>query len=125
MSIRNLDTQVSQLANTVERLEAQGSGKLPSQTVINPKENICAISLRSGKQLDEVPLKAREAKEETKQQKDLSFEKHEATTPIESGGPPKKMSKDPIPPIVPALPLPSRFVKSKKEDNKKEIFDTF
>ena len=48
-SIKNLETQVSQLANTVGRLEAQGSGKLPSQIVMNPKENMTAITLRRGK----------------------------------------------------------------------------
>ena len=72
-----------------------------------------------------MPLKAKEAKEETKQQKDLSVEKDEAIAPIESGGPPKKISKDPIPPIVPALPFPSLFAKSKKEDNETEVLDTF
>ena len=68
--------------------------------MINPKENTSAISLRSGKQLDEGPLKVKEAKEESKQKKDLFVEKYEATTLIESGGPPKKISKDPIPPVV-------------------------
>ena len=60
--MKNLETQVSQLANTIGRLEAQGSGKLHSQIAINLKENANAISLRSGKQLDEGPLKAKEAK---------------------------------------------------------------
>ena len=65
-SIRSLETQVSQLANTVGMIEAQGSGKIPSQIVINPKENVSAITLRGGKQLDEMPRKGREAKGETK-----------------------------------------------------------
>ena len=33
MSIKNFETQVSQLANMVRRMEAQGSGKLPSQAI--------------------------------------------------------------------------------------------
>ena len=60
-------------------------------------------------------FKAREAKGETKQQKDSSVEKDEATAPIESVGLPKKIFKDPIPPIVLALPFPSRFAKTKKD----------
>ena len=89
MLIRNLETQVSQL-DTIGRLEAQGSSKLPFQTVINPKENVSSITLRGGKQLDEMPRKAKEAHGETKQQKDSFVEKDEATTPIESVEPPQR-----------------------------------
>ncbi|KAL0286930.1 UNVERIFIED_CONTAM: hypothetical protein Sangu_2716500 [Sesamum angustifolium] len=42
---------MSQLASSVSKLESQG--KLPSQTVINPKQNASAIVLRSGKELQE------------------------------------------------------------------------
>ncbi|XP_010247672.1 PREDICTED: uncharacterized protein LOC104590649 [Nelumbo nucifera] len=38
-SIQNLENQVSQLATAMSRLESQGSGKLPSQTIVNPKQN--------------------------------------------------------------------------------------
>ncbi|KAL0303544.1 UNVERIFIED_CONTAM: Retrovirus-related Pol polyprotein from transposon.6 [Sesamum radiatum] len=48
-SIQNLESQISQLASSVSRLESQG--KLPSQTIINPKQNASAIVLRSGKEL--------------------------------------------------------------------------
>lgn len=37
-TIKNLETQVSQLPSTVGKLEAQGSGKLPSQTIVNARE---------------------------------------------------------------------------------------
>ena len=40
-------------------------------------------------------------------------------------GPPKNILKDPISPIVPTLTFPSRFAKTKKEENEKEILDTF
>lgn len=42
---------MSQLETSMSRLESQG--KLPSQTVINPKQNASAITLRSGKKLNE------------------------------------------------------------------------
>ncbi|KAL0409389.1 UNVERIFIED_CONTAM: hypothetical protein Sradi_1873300 [Sesamum radiatum] len=42
---------MSQLASSVGRLESQG--KLPSQSIVNPKHNASAIVLRSGKELQE------------------------------------------------------------------------
>ena len=51
-SIQNLEKQMSQLATSMGKLEAQGSGKLPSQTIINPQDNTSKISLRSGKELE-------------------------------------------------------------------------
>ena len=48
---------MGQMATTISRLEAQSSGKLPSQTVVNPRENASAIILRSGKEV-EIPVKA-------------------------------------------------------------------
>ena len=51
-SIQNLEKQISQLATTMGKLEAQSSGKLPSQTVINLRENVSAISLRSEKEVE-------------------------------------------------------------------------
>ena len=36
----------------MDKLEAQSSGKLPSQTIINPWENASVISLRSGKEIE-------------------------------------------------------------------------
>ena len=82
--------------------------------MINPKENVNAITLKGGKQLDEMPQKARE-------DKDSPIEKDEATTPIESGGPPKNIFKDPIPPIAPALPFPSRFANTKKREGEGDL----
>ncbi|KAL0366953.1 UNVERIFIED_CONTAM: hypothetical protein Sradi_3585400 [Sesamum radiatum] len=50
-SIQNLESQISQLASSVGRLESQG--KLPSQPIVNPKQNASAIVLRSGKELQD------------------------------------------------------------------------
>ena len=38
-NIQSLENQMGQMATTISRLEAQSSGKLPSQTVVNPREN--------------------------------------------------------------------------------------
>ncbi|XP_073121629.1 uncharacterized protein [Henckelia pumila] len=50
-SIQNLNTQMVQLATAINKLEAQYSNTLPSQTVTNPRENASAITLRNGKEL--------------------------------------------------------------------------
>ena len=43
---------MDQMATTISRLEAQRLGKLPSQMVVNPRENASAIILRSGKEVE-------------------------------------------------------------------------
>ena len=48
---------MGQMATVISRLEVQSSGKLPSQTVVNPRENASAIVLRNGKEV-EIPVKA-------------------------------------------------------------------
>nr|XP_023897733.1 uncharacterized protein LOC112009631 [Quercus suber] len=55
-NIQSLDNQMGQMATAISRLEAQSSGKLPSQMVVNPRENASAIILRSGKEV-EIPVK--------------------------------------------------------------------
>ncbi|XP_057250073.1 uncharacterized protein LOC125496708 [Beta vulgaris subsp. vulgaris] len=63
-SIHNLETQVGQMSSVVNKLEAQSSGKLPSQTEVNPKKNVSAMTLRSGKELvDLEPSKSKVMKE--------------------------------------------------------------
>lgn len=89
-TIKNLETQVSQLASTVGKLEAQESGKLPSQTIGNTRENASFVTLRSGQQLEEVPNRERSAME---QQENLVLGKDEATSPIETISAPKVIQR--------------------------------
>ena len=49
-SIKNLKTQISQLATFVRNIETN-RGKLPSQAEINPRENTSAMTLRSGREV--------------------------------------------------------------------------
>jgi len=62
-SIHNLEKQMGQVASSVGKLEAQMNGKLLSRA-LNPKENVIAIMLRSGKELEEKRLKQIEMEEE-------------------------------------------------------------
>ncbi|XP_062074984.1 uncharacterized protein LOC133778991 [Humulus lupulus] len=54
-SIRNLESQVGQLARMFNN---RPQGTFPSNTIMNPKEQCNAISLRSGKELEEPDKKS-------------------------------------------------------------------
>ena len=61
---------MGQMAIAISRLEAQSSGKSPSQTVVNPRENASAIVLRSGK---EVEILAKATLASSKQEKEKNI----------------------------------------------------
>ena len=77
-SIRNLENQVGQLANNLSR---RPQGGLPSNTDKNPREEVNAVTLRSGKELEEVeeePRKVEKGKkvvEETPNEDDTKSSK--------------------------------------------------
>ncbi|KAL2252613.1 UNVERIFIED_CONTAM: hypothetical protein Sindi_0292100 [Sesamum indicum] len=108
-SIQNLESQMSQLASSVSRLESQG--KFPSQTIINPKQNASAIVLRSGKELQsEISIKHGDAQQGT----------------IEEELEKSKQTNNDIPKaLVTKPPFLERFAKGKKEGEEREIFETF
>ncbi|KAE8665021.1 ocs element-binding factor 1-like [Hibiscus syriacus] len=105
-SIQNLENQMSQLASSVSRLESQG--KLPSQTIVNPKQNVSAITLRSGKELKEPSSleHGRALEKETKK---------EVVAPQTQKDQPKGLKSKKPKEFVIEPPFPSRFAKSKKE----------
>ena len=107
-SIRNLETQMSQIDLDVSSLKEQNSGKLPSQAIANPKENVSAMELRSGKQVQS-PLPAiqdldrgEEKEDENEDVKDNSQVKDDSLLP--------KVSNDIVAPYL------SRLTKNKKEE---------
>ena len=61
--MNTLEMQISKLANIVGKLETQGSGKLPFYLANNLRQITNAVTLRSGKQLEEVPRKITETSE--------------------------------------------------------------
>ncbi|XP_010247614.1 PREDICTED: uncharacterized protein LOC104590597 [Nelumbo nucifera] len=99
------------------KLEAQNSGKLPSQTVVNPKESASAMVLRSGKELQPQPTSPKKVDEEQKEE--------EEQDPPESSN--KVKPDSPLPKISNAIvpPFPSRLEKSKKEEYEQEVLETF
>ncbi|XP_011075747.1 uncharacterized protein LOC105160177 [Sesamum indicum] len=114
-SIENLESQISQLASSVGKLESQG--KLPSQSVINPRQNVSAITLRSGKELQEHvneddTIRGHGVKR--KLEKEIEVQQEQA----------KPEANHPKP-LVTRPPFPERFNKVKKEEEEKEILETF
>ncbi|XP_040971389.1 uncharacterized protein [Gossypium hirsutum] len=107
-SIQELTNQVSKLSMAVNRLESQG--KLPSQTEPNPRQNASAITLRSGKVLETVPTKS--YGQDKEQEKQIS----DPTT-----RPELEVQK----PVVMPPPFPRRLARDKKENEEKEILETF
>ena len=66
-----MENQIDQIATTLGRLESHNAGKLPSQTMINPRENMSAIKLISRAALalslipdDQSPKKEKPQKDE-------------------------------------------------------------
>ena len=49
-SITNLEITVGQISSALNRIEARGNDKLPSQSL--PPPNVSAITLRSGRKID-------------------------------------------------------------------------
>ncbi|KAL2232428.1 UNVERIFIED_CONTAM: hypothetical protein Sindi_1422800 [Sesamum indicum] len=103
-SIQNLKSQISQLASSVGKLESQG--KLPSQSVINPRQNASAITLRSGKELQE-----HVNKEDTKRGHGA---KRKPEKEIEVQQEQTEHEVDHPEPLVTRPPFPERFTNSRK-----------
>ncbi|XP_073120520.1 uncharacterized protein [Henckelia pumila] len=101
-NIQHLNTQMGQLATAINRLEALNSNSLPSQTVVNQKENVSAITLRSGKELKVSP----EVVQEPIQNKDVEEFRLEENEII---------PKD----------APRELKKSRKDDGIKGLYEVF
>ncbi|XP_068655796.1 uncharacterized protein [Aristolochia californica] len=102
-SIQSLDNQMGQMATAISRLEAQNSGKLPSQTVVNPRENASAIILRIGKEEKEVV--------------------GDRNIPDDVDVPKRKFPPHSDYKLVP--PFPQALVDSRKDEQNKDLYETF
>ncbi|XP_071916159.1 uncharacterized protein [Coffea arabica] len=115
--MQDIRNQISQMATTINRLNSQNQGKLPSQPELNPK-NVSAMTLRSGKEIQGPEPVIPKDKDEEKIENEFERE--------DSNGADPKVLPDPVitaktnPP-----PFPNRLEKSKKQDKKKEILEVF
>ncbi|XP_062006006.1 uncharacterized protein LOC133723206 [Rosa rugosa] len=139
-AIKNLERQVGQLATV---MQTRPPGTLPSTTIQNPKDGSIAelnsITLRSGRQLEEVSGHQRTSKkdqEEKEEQRNTKEEKKiiagEKTIDLTGAdqnvhvfSPPKV--KDPTSPklVTSCIPFPRRFMSSKKDQEEKDVLETF
>ena len=95
-TIQSLERQVGQLAKAVSDRE---KGKLPNTSEVNPKESVMAITLRSGKELNEssVGQVPQCAKRKVVEEKKVDDEV------------PTSPCKDEVKPYVPPIPFPQRL----------------
>ncbi|CAN6562537.1 unnamed protein product [Malus baccata var. baccata] len=136
--VDHLEKQIGQIAEFVGQFRDQG--RLPSSTVANPKggfETAKAITLRSGKQVGTEPQASNSSQKEDEK---LLFEEEPQTSttarmehplpqpscnskPYSSA---KVSSKPTLSSSIPLnVPFPSRLKQSKKEENEKDILETF
>lgn len=115
-SIQSLETQIGQLATTVNELESQGSGILPSQLVVNRRANVSAIFLRSGKQVAGLA-----------HQFESESSSGQSREPSSSSDNTKQKNKDDEVFKSRPLPFPQRLTQSKVDEVEldREIMETF
>ena len=115
--IKNIERKLGQISRAVSKLEVNESNRLPLQTEPNPRPNVSAITLRSGKDLasKEKPLVSEKEIEEEVfvEEPQEKEEKQEALT-----------SKPSIP-YEPIAPFPEALKGGQKYDKNKEIYDVF
>ncbi|XP_073123382.1 uncharacterized protein [Henckelia pumila] len=108
-----------QLATTINRLETQNSSRLPSQTMMNPKENVSAITLKSGRELkvhEEVvkkPIENEEVEESKLEETELNN---------------KEAPRAMFPPLSeykPIAPFPLALKESRKDESIKGLYEIF
>ncbi|XP_043817385.1 uncharacterized protein LOC122725032 [Manihot esculenta] len=98
--------------------KSESQGKLPSQTIPNPKQNVSAITLRSGKELESAsPKKLAQGSK--------ADQKIEAEIEILEEKQPQKSEEEQSPMQVIRPPFPERFAQSKREKEEKEILEIF
>ncbi|KAL2232425.1 UNVERIFIED_CONTAM: hypothetical protein Sindi_1422500 [Sesamum indicum] len=115
LSIQNLESQISHLASSVSRLESQG--KFPSQTIINPKQNVSAITLCSEKELQLENSTRRGHAQQGKTEDAFEIPPKEIEKP-------NQVSEDNSKLFMSKPPFPERLAKSKEEEEEKDILET-
>ncbi|CAN6712798.1 unnamed protein product [Malus baccata var. baccata] len=136
--VNDLKKQMGQIAEFIGQFQEQG--KLPSSTIVNPKgrfETAKAITLRSGKQVGTDPQPSKSSQKEDEKLLIEEEEQAKPTTRVEQPLPQPSSNSKPsnstkVSPnsnfsssIPLNAPFPSRFRQTKKEENKKDILETF
>ncbi|XP_068641897.1 uncharacterized protein [Aristolochia californica] len=118
-SIQSLYNQMGQMATAISRVEAPNSGKLPSQTIANPRENASTIIFRSGKDV-EILVKATPASLEKEKGKNVIADRNVSND--------DDVPKRKFPPLFYyklVHPYPQALVDSRKDEQNKDLYETF
>ncbi|XP_073153072.1 uncharacterized protein [Henckelia pumila] len=114
-----IPTPVGQLATAINKLEAQHSSSFPSQTILNPKENANAITLRNGKEL-KIQEKVFMPSSKYEQDEEVRMENKEPNQ-----GDTQKGKFPPLSEYKHVPPFPLALKESRKDEGIKELYDTF
>ena len=107
------------MATAISQLEAQSLGKLPSQTIVNPRENASAIILRSGKEV-EILVKAATTLFKQEREQNVIADKN---APNDDEVPKNKFP--PLSDYKPVPPFPQALAESRKYKQNKDLRETF
>ena len=99
---------MGQMVTAINRLETQSSGKLPSQMIVNPRENASAIILRSGKEV-EIPVKATHASYKQAKEQNVVTDKN-----VPNDDEVSKRKFHPLSDYKPIPPFPQALAESRK-----------
>ena len=116
--IKNIEMQMGQMAKKIGKIKAHGSSKLPSQLLINPRENASVITLRNGRTLDEPVDEAIPQVEPILPPSQLE------TAPPKPTNAPKVSFKEPLVTHIPP-PFPTRLAKPNRDEQENEVLETF
>ncbi|MED6153403.1 hypothetical protein PIB30_101605 [Stylosanthes scabra] len=112
-SVGNLEIQMGQIA---KQLAEKSTKTLPSDTIPNPREECKAITLRSGKQLQEEKTEVSTEAETTQDSPKAKQQKEAPNSSSEIS-----MEKEKVKPYVPKVPFPQRL----KKENVDKQFSKF
>ena len=130
-SIRNLELQMSQLSKQISNLE-RSHDTLPGDTIPNPKEHCNAITLRSGRIVQQKEELREEGEKEKEKEEELKNEKYESEKKLEREKNREKKRKEEMSkweklkdnPYA-RIPYPGRLMKQEKEREFARFLDVF
>ncbi|XP_022859966.1 uncharacterized protein LOC111380597, partial [Olea europaea var. sylvestris] len=124
-SIKKLETQIDQIA---QQLEERPQGTLPGNTMVNPKEQVQAITTKSGVQLPEIHVKRPERKEKEKMGeeagKEIEFEQP-TDKENERKEKPAVRAPSPVKAYVPPILFPQRLQRKKLDNQFAKFVEIF
>ncbi|KAJ4706612.1 DNA-directed DNA polymerase [Melia azedarach] len=119
------ETSTSQDKELANSIKGQLSGKFPSDTKPNPKDQCNAITLRSGKELEPPKPKENEARADKMKKSEVNGKEVEDEAQKEVSKPHEISFSNNPPLIVPPFPFPQRFQKKKLDAQFSKFLEMF